>query len=107
VLAVRASPLLEVHSLITLKMKVQDLIAELQKFPTDTEVCVADWRKNIHHADDEPQGHGIEPKFKVEFVNEDVNIPFVALSFENDDYKDDGTPDEGSSIYPSIQRGVS
>ena len=88
-------------------MKVQDLIAELQKFPTDTEVCVVDWRKNIHHADDEPQGHGIEPKFKVEFVNEDVNIPFVALSFENDDYKDDGTPDEGSSIYPSIQRGVS
>ena len=36
----------------------------------------------------------IEPKFLVEFVNEDVNIQFVALSIENDDYKDDGTPDE-------------
>lgn len=88
-------------------MKVSELITELQKFPTDTEVCITDWRKNIHHADDEPQGHGIEPKFKVEFVNEDVSIPFVALSFENDDYKDDGTPDEGSSIYSSIERGLS
>jgi len=88
-------------------MKVSELITELQKFPADTEVCIMDWRKNIHHANDEPQGHGIEPKFNVEFVNEDVSIPFIALSFENDDYKDDGTPDEGSSIYSSIKHGLS
>jgi len=88
-------------------MKVSKLIAELQKFTEDTEVCITDWRKNIHYANVEPQGHGIEPKFKVEFVNEDVSIPFVALSFENDDYKDDGTPDEGSSIYSSIESGLS
>lgn len=87
-------------------MKALQLIAELQKFPSNTEVCITDWRKNIHHATDDPQGLGIEPNFKVEFVNEDVNIPFIALSFENDDYKDDGTPDEGSSIYSSIERSV-
>ena len=87
-------------------MKVSKLITELQKFPTDTEVCITDWRKNIHHADDESQGHGIEPDFKVEFEKEDVNIPFIALSFENDDYKDDGTADEGSSIYSSIELGL-
>lgn len=84
-------------------MKVKDLIAELQKFPDETEVCIMDWRKNVHHADCEPQGHGIEPRFKVVFENEDVNIPFVALAFENEDYKEDGTPADDSSIYTSIE----
>lgn len=88
-------------------MKKSELIKELEKIQGDPQVCITDWRKNIHHADDEPQGHGIEPKFKVEFIKESVNIPFVALSFENDDYKDDGTPDESSSIYSSIERGLS
>lgn len=85
-------------------MKVLELITELQKFPTNTEVCITDWRKNIHHTNDEPQGYGIEPKFKIKFVNEDVSIPFIALLFENNDYKDDGTPNQGSSIYSSIER---
>jgi len=83
-------------------MKVSELITELQKFTPDTEVCITDWRKNIHHADDEPQGNGIEPHFKIELVNENVNIPFIALSFENNDYKYDGTPDEDPPIYYSI-----
>lgn len=61
-----------------------------------------DFRKNIHHAHSEPQGNGIEQKFNIEFITEDVNIPFIALSFENDDYKNDGIPDEGSSIYSFI-----
>lgn len=84
-------------------MKASDLIAELQKYPNFAEVCIMDWRKNIHHADDELNNQGIEPKFKVEFINEDVNIPFVALLFENNDYKEDGRPDEGSSIYSVIE----
>ena len=71
-------------------MKIQDLISELQKFPTDTEVCIADWRKNMHHADIDPQGEGIVSKFKIEFISEDVNIPFVGLLYDNNDYTDDG-----------------
>lgn len=71
-------------------MKVKDLLTELQKYPSDMEVCITDWKKNLHHADDEPQGNGIEPNFNIELVEEDVNIPFVALSFENDDYKENG-----------------
>ena len=80
------------------KMKVEKLIQELQKMPPNSEVCVFDWRKNIHHADDEPIGKGVEPDFKVE-IEDAVPAPFVALSFENDDYNDDGTPDAGSSLY--------
>lgn len=71
-------------------MKVKDLLTELLKYPNNMEVCIADWRKNLHHADDEPQGNGIEPNFKIELIKEDINLQFVALSFENDDYKEDG-----------------
>lgn len=84
-------------------MKNKDLIAKLQKLPLDTEVCIADWRKNTFHSDGDPCGDGIEPDFTVELVNEDVLIPFIALSFNNDDYIDGGEINEGSSLYSSIE----
>jgi len=64
-------------------MKVKDLIQALSYFKGDTEVCIMDWRKNLHYADDEGQGNGIDPNFKVEFLEKDVNKPFVALFFDN------------------------
>ena len=79
-------------------MKVEQLIKELQQLPKGTEVCIFDWRKNVHHADNEPQGMGIEKDFSVEYQTEDVNLPFAGLMFENDDYESDGTPNYGSSI---------
>jgi len=72
-------------------MKTDKLIEELQKMPQNLDVCVADWRKHIHNADDEPNGIGIEPSFKVELIEGNgVPVPFIALSFENDDYDEDG-----------------
>lgn len=71
-------------------MKVQELIKILTVYQPDTEVCITDWRKNIHHADTEPQGNGIEPEFFVDYIVEDVNKPFIALSFINDDYDESG-----------------
>lgn len=83
-------------------MKIQELISKLNGYPPDMEVCVMDWRKNIFHSSEEPQGYGIEPHFTVDHINEDVNVPFIALSFNNDDYTSDGMPDEGSAIYSNI-----
>lgn len=79
-------------------MKVEELIKQLQELPKGTEVCIMDWRKNLHHADDEPQGMGIEKDFAIEYHTEDVNIPFAGLVFENNDYETDGTPNYGASI---------
>ena len=79
-------------------MKAWQLIQQLQKMPQNKEVCITDWRKNLHNADDEPNGIGIESQFKVEYIKEDVNKPFIALSFENDDYEKDGSPNYGASI---------
>lgn len=79
-------------------MKNEKLLKLLSKLPKDSEVCIVDWRKNLHNANDEPQGNGIEPKFAVVFMKEDVSMPFIALQFENDDYNEDGTPNEGGSI---------
>lgn len=85
-------------------MKAQDLIKELQKHP-NAEVCIVDWNKNIFNADDEPQGEGIEPDFKVEYLDDfdGMTVPIIALSFENNDYNDDGTPNAGSLLYAQIK----
>ena len=79
-------------------MKAKKLIEELKKFPPGTEVCIVDWRKNIHHAGDEPQGHGIEHDFKIDLETKNVTKPFISLSFANDDYEPDGSPNYGASI---------
>lgn len=70
-------------------MKKEELIKKLQELPCE-DVCIFDHRKNTHHADVEPQGIGIEPNFDIEYHEEDVNMPFVGLTFNNDDYNDNG-----------------
>ena len=71
-------------------MKRELLLKKITELPKGTEICICDWRKNLHHADEEPQGVGIEPDFKVTYETEDVNKPFAALGFKNDDYNEDG-----------------
>jgi hypothetical protein len=83
-------------------MKKKDLIDALNAIDCE-DVCIFDWRKNIHHADDEPQSFGIEPNFEVEKIDKAVNKPFIALSFVNDDYNLNGTPNNCSSIYNSVR----
>lgn len=87
-------------------MKVEKLIRELKKMPPQTEVCIFDYRKNLHHASDEPQSHGIESNFEINHETENVSIPFCALTFKNDDYQKDGSPHEGSSIVYQAQRVI-
>jgi hypothetical protein len=82
-------------------MKVEELRMHLSDVPNGTEVCIFDYRKNLHNASDEPQSDGVHNKFSVEFIKEGVP-PFIALAFKNDDYLPDGMPDGGSSIYQSI-----
>jgi hypothetical protein len=72
-------------------MKVSELIETLGKFDKEIEVCIFDHRKNLHFADCEPTSAGIEPAFQIELISEDVTIPFVAISFINHDYTDDGS----------------
>jgi hypothetical protein len=79
-------------------MKNSELIILLNNLPQDAEVCIFDWRKSLFNSDGEGNGIGIEPFFKVELINESVNIPFIALAFENDDYNEDGTVNDGSLI---------
>lgn len=85
-------------------MKVQELIKKLQEFPQDTEVRIFDWRKNLY--DDNGDGtasySGIYSfdvsmdKLSVDELeyykemNEKDYKPWVQLSFENEDYSDDG-----------------
>ena len=79
-------------------MNNSELILILNNLPQDAEVCIWDWRKNIFNADDDGNGIGIEPKFTVEYLNENVSTPFIAISFENDDYNDNGEPSEVSLL---------
>lgn len=71
-------------------MKKRDLLLKLQQYPDDIDVCITDLRKNIFYTDNEPQGEGIVPDFKVELVDVNVNTPFLALIFENDEYDEEG-----------------
>lgn len=89
-------------------MKVEQVIAELQKFKKGTDVCIFDYRKNCHHsdADDEGSGIGIQSDFNIDFVSENVNKPFIAISYENCDYDKDGGYNAGSSICASIQKDL-
>ncbi len=87
-------------------MTVKDLIQELEKHPKDMEVCIADYRKSLFNYDDDGSGIGIEPVFTVE-INDSGDETFLALSFDNDDYDEAGSPDEGSAIYSFIINTVS
>ncbi len=82
-------------------MKIGKLISELKKFDPEKEVCIFDWRKSIHNSSDEPNGIVIEDDFKVEIIK-NYNSSFVALSFMNDDYTNDGDPNYASLLAASI-----
>lgn len=75
-------------------MKKSELINQLNAINGDPEVCVFDWRKNLAHDDGDGTGVGVEPNFKIEMMSQDDvtddSKPFIALSFENDDYDDNG-----------------
>lgn len=71
-------------------MKNRDLIKKLSLLDFDMEVCIGDYRKNSFHADEDGSGRGIYPDFKIETLNKGVNIPFISLTFDNEDYTEDG-----------------
>lgn len=81
-------------------MLVETIIEQLQKMPTGTEVCLYDWRMNISDDIGDGSSIGIYSNFEIslqtleaEFYNnkEDRSlVPWVAISFKNNDYNDDG-----------------
>lgn len=72
----------------------EKLIEELQKLPDGVEVCICDWRKQLHHDVGCGSGAGIEARFEVQMLGvEDItegSKPFAVLSFDNDDYDNSG-----------------
>lgn len=85
-------------------MKVEKLIEELQKLPKGTNVAIYDWRRNLHEDSGDGSHAGIYPEFDVslqklegdeaayykERHDKDFK-PWISISFENEDYNDDGT----------------
>lgn len=83
-------------------MKVSELIKKLQEFPQDMDVKIFDWRKNLSEDYGDGSSAGIyDIEVSVEDLSEDEIKyleevhgrkfkPFVQLSFESDDYSDEG-----------------
>ena len=83
-------------------MKVSELIKKLQEFPQELEVKIFDWRKNLNEDWGDGSSAGIydievsmdnytedeKEYYKERYDNE--FIPWVQLSFESDDYSDEG-----------------
>jgi hypothetical protein len=73
-------------------MKVEQLIAELQKLPAGTEVVIFDGRKNLFHEDGDGSSVGFYNDFYLfqdeTIIHRDGVTPLAALSFENEDYND-------------------
>lgn len=82
-----------------------ELIKKLNEIQGDPEVKIYDHRKLLHHASDEPTNEGLYGDFDVHQLNDDLSddeikyteemheftpVPFIVLSFDNDDYTDDG-----------------
>ena len=83
-------------------MKVKELIHLLQSLPEnaqDLNIALFDFRKSIYNASTEPDSSGIYDDFEVNILNEDVSVPFVAISFVNDDYTHYGEPNLDSTIF--------
>lgn len=73
---------------------VYNLIKKLTKYPPDMPVTLLDLRKNAHFADDEGSSEGIYSKYEVSIIEADLiedTKPFVVISFNNDDYNEDGS----------------
>lgn len=84
-------------------MTVNELIEKLKAFPGDIPVNIYDWKKNMGDDIGDGSSAGIYPDFEVsemnlsddekEFIKESQDRdfkPWVAISFENSDYDDDG-----------------
>jgi len=89
-------------------MRKSELIKKLNAIEGDFEVCIFDFRKNIHNHGGEEFGisAGIEHEFSVSLENKHFKKPFIGLEFKNDDYTNEGIPDSGSSIFVSVERMV-
>ena len=83
-------------------MKVSELIKKLQEFPQDLEVKIFDWRKNLNEDWGDGSSAGIyDIEVSMDDYTEDEKeyykerhdkefVPWVQLSFESDDYSDEG-----------------
>lgn len=84
-------------------MRVKDLIKELEKMPQEANVNLFDWRKNLSDDIGDGSSEGVYSRFDIHYeelsedemeyykdVNDREYIPWVAISFENDDYNDEG-----------------
>jgi hypothetical protein len=79
-------------------MKKNKLIKKLLDIEGNPEVCIDDWRKNLNDDCGEGSSVGVEPDFTIELIDKDSlpenTKPWIALSFNNDDYEDDGSKSE-------------
>lgn len=85
-------------------MNVAKLIKKLEEFPRDAEVRIFDWRKNLNEESGDGSGNSAgvyqfevsmeilsddEKEYYKEMHDQDYKS-WVQLSFESDDYNDDG-----------------
>lgn len=72
-------------------MKVKDLIEQLQKYPSDLDVCAFDYKKNGEEADEFGAITGIYDELSIyEMGGSDIlkgSTPFLAISFKNNRYE--------------------
>lgn len=85
-------------------MTVQELINQLETMPKDAPVRLFDWRKNLGLGFGDPSSEGVYDEIDVELQQieapdeqeyyknqmDEEFVPWVALSFENEDYDDWG-----------------
>lgn len=84
-------------------MKVEDLIKKLQDFPSGTNVCVFDHRKSLARDTGDFNSEGVYSDFDISFETlgkeeteylkdvEDIDyVPWISISFDNEDYDDEG-----------------
>lgn len=80
-------------------MKKEALIAKLQELPEGLEIRVLDYRKNLNESNDEWCDSGVYELSDVEVLGgtddnhpegSETTVPFISLSFTNDDYSEDG-----------------
>jgi len=89
-------------------MKVSELIKKLKDLPNDLEIRIFDDRKNLFTADEDGSSEGIETITgvgSISAISEKTNkkTKIAIISFDNSDYKDDGTPEWGSSLVVAIE----
>lgn len=90
-------------------MKVNQLIKLLKELPQEMDVVVFDHRKNLCWADEDGSTEGID---EIKVVGElrgvytDTGDPgnIVIISFNNNDYKDDGTIEWGSALVAAVEK---